>query len=659
MPRDLVLGNGKILVNFDQDGIIRDFYFPHVGSENHLNGHPMRIGVLVEEELYWVDTYWDREIGYKKDTLVSDITLTREEIDLRIKIEAAVHYNKNIYLKKIKVENLKSTQREVKLYFSHDLRIYGSDIGDTVLYAPQLKGIMHYKGRRYFLMTGRCQGEALHNYSTGIKNFQGAKGTWKDAEDGELSGNPIAQGSVDSTISFKLDLAAQSSEVVHYWIAVGKNHGEIASLNDYVLERGVEKLIKETGHYWYSWVNKREYNFSGYSQSWQDLFKRSLLTVRTQIDHWGAILAANDTDILEYNRDHYSYMWPRDGALVAYYLDQAGYHQLTERFFDFCKAKLTDDGYLLHKYNPDGSLGSSWHPWVEDGQRQLPIQEDETALPIYALGNYYRQSENLEFIQEVYEPLVKKAADFMVEYRDPDLKLPQPSHDLWEERYGILTFTSATVYGALEEAANFAELFGEEEAAAKYSRAAEEIKAGILEHLYDEELGRFVRMINLEEDGKIVADKTIESSLFGVYYFGVLPADDFRVVNTMKQIEKRLWVKTEVGGVARYEDDYYFQVTGDIEDVPGNPWVICTLWLADWYIEIAKTEDELKKAQQLIDWVIDSTYSDNLLPEQLHPYKGTSLSVAPLTWSHATFAGIVLKYKQKLAEIRSYNQVVS
>jgi hypothetical protein len=37
-----------------------------------------------------------------------------------------------------------------------------------------------------------------------------------------------------------------------------------------------------------------------------ELFKRSLLVVRTQIDNNGAICAANDSDIMQFSRDTYS-----------------------------------------------------------------------------------------------------------------------------------------------------------------------------------------------------------------------------------------------------------------------------------------------------------------------------------------------------------------
>jgi GH15 family glucan-1,4-alpha-glucosidase len=44
---------------------------------------------------------------------------------------------------------------------------------------------------------------------------------------------------------------------------------------------------------------------------------------------------------------------------VAAALIDAGYSEVTRRFFDFCHRVITDEGYLLHKYNPDGSLASS------------------------------------------------------------------------------------------------------------------------------------------------------------------------------------------------------------------------------------------------------------------------------------------------------------
>ena len=66
--------------------------------------------------------------------------------------------------------------------------------------------------------------------------------------------------------------------------------------------------------YFQRWVDKEETDFADLSPSIVDLYKRSLLVVRTQIDEGGGILAANDSDIMQFARDTYSYVWPRDGA---------------------------------------------------------------------------------------------------------------------------------------------------------------------------------------------------------------------------------------------------------------------------------------------------------------------------------------------------------
>src|SRR5512135_2493258 len=107
-------------------------------------------------------------------------------------------------------------------------------------------------------------------------------------------------------------------------------------------------------------------------------------------------------------------------------------------------------------------------------------------------------------------------------------------------------------------------------------------------------------MINRAPEGGWQVDNVLDASLAGLWLFGLYPPDHPRIVATMTAIRERLWVKTGVGGVARYEDDYYHQVTWDIAQVPGNPWFICTLWLARWYAVTARTPDELKPAMTLL-----------------------------------------------------------
>ena len=156
---------------------------------------------------------------------------------------------------------------------------------------------------------------------------------------------------------------------------------------------------------------------------------------------------------------------------------------MTRAFYQFCANAITREGYFLHKYRLDGSQGSSWHPWALKGKRQFPIQEDETALVLWALWQHFETYRDVG-LKSLYRPLVVRAASFMLRYRDERTGLPLPSYDLWEERKGIFTFTCASIYGGLTAAANFAEAFGEFELGLCVTQVAGAIKVAMETHLF-------------------------------------------------------------------------------------------------------------------------------------------------------------------------------
>ena len=98
-------------------------------------------------------------------------------------------------------------------------------------------------------------------------------------------------------------------------------------------------------------------------------------------------------------------------------------------------------------------------------------------------------------------------------------------------------------------------------------------------------------------------------------------------------------------GTSAYENDYYQQVeTRDTRKVPGNPWFVCTLWLARHRVLQARTPQELAKSRELIEWAAERALASGVMAEQLHPYTGEPLSVSPLTWSHAAYVRAVREY---------------
>ncbi len=649
MPRDIPLGNGKLLVTFDRYYQIRDIYFPHVGKENQTVGHPSRFGVWVDGQLSWLGPDWQISLKYRDGTMVSQVEAYHPGLQVRLVCSDAVDFYEPVYVRKIIVRNLADRERDIRLFLHQDFHLYEYDVGDTAAYEPKHKTVTHYKMRRYFLTNCMANGTVgVQHFATGRKEVPGAEGTWRDAEDGRLEAGPITQGAVDSTLGIFLKVPKQGSQEAWYWMVAGEDWFSVNNLNKRVEERLPEYYLSRTDKYWRYWLNQDCINFGDLSRKVMDLYYRSLLVIRTQVDESGAIIAANDSDIATEARDTYSYLWPRDGALVAHALDVAGYPQLTRRFFRLCSQLLTPEGYFLHKYNPDGTLASSWHPWVKDGEPQLPIQEDETALVIWALWHHFERFRDVEFITPLYAPLVKRAANWMAAYRDPVTGLPRASYDLWEERHGVMAFTCAAVYAGLMAASNFTEGFGQAGLTGTYRRAAAEVKAGMDRYLYRQELNRFARMVTFKKNGTLDnVDPTIDASLYAVGCFGVYDPAEERVTRTMQAIRDRLWCKTAVGGIARYENDHYHQVSQDLDNVPGNPWFVCTLWVAQWLIKKATTADQLKEAVPLLEWVADRALASGVLAEQVHPYTNEPLSVSPLTWSHATYVQTVLDYLEK------------
>jgi oligosaccharide amylase len=645
-----------MLIAFDSSYRLADFFYPHVGMENHAAAR-FRFGVWADDSLHWIeDNDWKKSLSYLRDTLVTDVTCDNDLLGLKLRCHDGVDSDANVYLRKIVIRNTRNEARRIKLFLHHDLNIYGNAIGDTAMFDPDIGAILHYKARRYFLINASVNGSVgVVEYACGRSGIGSAEGTWRDADDGRLSMSAIAQGAVDSTIAIPVEIEPNGSTTVLYWICAGRTYNEVRRLDAGVRTEGASHILARTASYWYTWVNKPRDDLSSLPDEVADLYRRSLLIVRTQCDNDGAVLAANDSDIQWGHNDHYSYAWGRDSSFICDAMDRAGFPEITRRFLNFAKSVIRDDGILLHKYNPDGSYAPLWHPWIRDGKPQLPIQEDETALLVWLVGRHYERTRDLELLRSVYDALVVKPANFLLRYRDPETGLPLPSFDMWEERQGVFTFTCAAVSAALRVAADIANLFNDQDLRNRCTEGSAEVRDAMLKHLWLDDENRFARGLVLDEDSALQLDKTVDASAFAVFYFEVFPADSAMVEGTMNAVRERLAVNTEVGGIARYEGDAYHRISEEMARVPGNPWLICTLWVAEHAIASARTTGDLQVALDAVRWARSKASASLVLPEQIDPYDGQPLSVAPLTWSHAQVVSVVRSYIRALRKLRVAN----
>lgn len=650
MARAVTIGNGNLLVGIDDQGQVRDLYFPYVGHANHVSGasgnYRHRIGVYVDGIFSWLTHHeWKIAIGADDETGFGGMTATNDRLGIRLRSLDGVHNEKNIFLRNVTVENLSTEERTVKLFFAQQFRISESRRGDTGFFDPRVNAIIHYKGHVTLLVNARANGIQFSEYNIGLFGIEGKEGTYLDAEDGVLSGNPIEHGSVDSVLACEFHLSGKATQEVDYWIVCATSIPEAHSLDEYVIAETPRRLLDSTKAYWQAWTSKEETDLSLFSSDLQTLYHRSLIIIRVHTDNRGGIIASSDTDMLHHGRDTYSYVWPRDGAFIARALDIAGYTDTVQQFYRFMASCQEPGGYMMHKYRSDGVLGSSWHPWFYKGEPRLPIQEDETALLIYTLWNHYEKNRDLEFIESLYNPCIEPAAQFLLEYIQPDTGLPQASFDLWEEKYGISTFTSAATVGALLAASRFARLLGKESDARSYQAVAERMQSAILEYLYDPELGMFVKHVLHETDGSLTYDRTIDSSSFyGVVLFDICSLDDERIKQSLSTIQERLQVQADSQGFVRYEQDNYYTMH---ELGTPNPWIITTLWIAQYYIKVAEDIEDLTPAYEILEWTCSHATGAGVLAEQMHPHTREHLSTAPLVWSHAEFVYTMLAYREK------------
>lgn len=635
MGRWVVLSNGQTFVGLDENGLVHDFYYPYVGLENLTTARSSqhKIGVWVNGEFKWTDDgSWQVTIGYEDDAMVSRIKLHSAELDITLELNDYVDMEINALVRHITLTNERQEERDVRLFMHQVFQISRAGRADTALYVPDGHYILDYKGRYSLLIGGKfADGEPFDQYAVGNYRIEGKAGTYLDAEDGELSGNAVEHGGVDSVIRFRRLLGSQESAIVDYWIIAAGSQSDAQAFHEHFNQAAMHNRLQHVRQHWRAWLGSGSHETPDLHR--QDL-ERSLLIIKAHCDERGSVLASGDSSIFNYGRDYYCYCWPRDASYALWPLIRLGHFEEAKRFFEFARDTMHKDGYLMHKYQPDRAIGSTWHPLVHGRHRELAIQEDETAGVVFMIGEFYEASGDKVFVENLYQTFVAPCAAFMSRFIDEQTGLPHASYDLWEEKFLTTTYTTCVVIAGLETASKIASLVDQPDEAIRWERAAAGIRKN-LDKLYHKD-GYFVKGYLMLEDGSLRYDNTLDiSSLYGPYMYGHLPLNDKRLASTANHVEEKLLNTSPSGGVARYEHDNYFLTR---PQYTGNPWAVTTMWLAQYYTGT----DQHEKAKKLVDWALARELPSGVLSEQYDPETGSPLSVTPLVWSHAELVNTLL-----------------
>lgn len=643
MGRPVILSNGQLTVGLNESGIVNDFYYPYVGLENLSNarktGH--KIGVWVENQFSWIDSgEWKIDIDFESDALVSQTSMQNDNLKVLLTTNDFVDHQYNVFCRRITITNQADRPREIRLFLHQVFEISRAGRADTALYVPDDNYILDYKGRYSLLIYGQnTDGKSFDQFAIGNYAIENKEGTYKDAEDGELSGSPVEHGGVDSVIRFPVNLNSGESAQIDYWIIAADSQYNAEKIQHLFKKDTLEKRLDYTRQYWREWLSVGAIKMHGLSRDDLEISKKSLMIIKAHIDKRGGIIASCDSSIYNYGRDYYSYVWPRDGAYAIWPLIRLGYHEEAKRFFEFCRDILTTDGYLMHKYQPDRAIGSTWHPLLHGRRKELAIQEDETAIVVYMIGEYLSHTNDVDFVFSLYSTFIQPAGKFMASFIDESTGLPHASYDLWEEKFLTNTYTAAVTYQALIVAAELAEKFEYPDDAISWRDASDKILSKF-DTFYNQQTQSYRKGFLLNEGGVLDFDETLDvSSMYGVMLYIGNSIDVSMLKNTVTAIEQKLLDISPSGGSPRYEHDHYFE-----SNTPymGNPWFVTTLWLAQYYIR----NNQPDKARHYVEWTKQHALRSKVLSEQVNPSDGAPISVTPLIWSHAELLNTILDLAQ-------------
>ncbi len=323
----------------------------------------------------------------------------------------------------------------------------------------------------------------------------------------------------------------------------------------------------------------------------------------------GAIVAANpDKSYYPKRAKDYHYVWPRDAAFICYAAKLIGIKNIQEPFFAWLEDRPEDfkkEGKLFANYSVNGPI------------KIRQFQPDQAGTMLWAIHEFYNDNRKGA---ESQEKLIRRLADGLSNNWKEKYFFSN-TVDLWEEanRKTSTQMENNHTYSLAACARGLicADLMFD----CKSWKEASKQMIERINQAYLEDKKTFVR-----NHGKI-DDLNIDASLLGlVWPFDIIKADDNRMTNTVKKMEKNI---VENGGVHRYQFDYY-DGEGSAQEGSGA-WPILNFWMSIyWSIKGNKT-----KAKKYFDWVIKRIEPDCLIPEQI--FEDSRKGIKPLVWSHAMF----------------------
>jgi GH15 family glucan-1,4-alpha-glucosidase len=382
-----------------------------------------------------------------------------------------------------------------------------------------------------------------------------------------------------------------------------------------------------TAHHWQHWLARGHFP----DHPWRSYLERSALTLKgLTYAPTGAIAAAATTSLPETpggerNWD-YRYTWIRDSTFALWGLYTLGFEweandylyfiaEVAERYDELPIMTSLDGGPVPTEQILDHLTGYEDAQPVRIGNGAYgQKQHDVWGAVLDSVYLHTKSSDHLD--ERIWPILVRQVEAALAAWREPD-------RGMWEVRGEPQHFTSSKLmcWVAADRGARLAVLRGDEERAARWQAAADEIHADICANALDRR-GVFTQAYGTD---------ALDASVLLMPLVRFLPPDDERIRRTVLAVADELTVD---GLVLRYRT----QETDDGLSGEEGTFTICSFWLVSALCEI----DEFPRALRLCEKLLSYASSLGLYGEEIDPETGRHLGNFPQAFTHLSLINAVM-----------------
>jgi GH15 family glucan-1,4-alpha-glucosidase len=389
-----------------------------------------------------------------------------------------------------------------------------------------------------------------------------------------------------------------------------------------------EQALVESDAGWRAWSDR-----CTVEGPYRDVVQRSLITLKAlTYQPTGGIVAAATTSLPEQlggvrNWD-YRICWLRDATFTLYSLMRAGYSGEARDWTNWLlRAVAGDPSQLQILYGIAGErrLPEIVLDWLPGYEESRPVRIGNAASRQLQLDVYGEVMDALHLARRV--GLAPSEAGWalqrtLMEYLEKIWE--QPDEGIWEVRGPRRHFTHSKVMAwvAFDRAVKAVEEFGLQGPAERWRSVRDRIHASVCSEGFDASAGSFVQYYGSGE---------VDASLLTLPLVGFLPADDPRVLGTVRAIEQNL---LRDGFVARYATH------PSVDGLPPGEgaFLPCSFWLADNYA----LQGRLPEATALFERLCGLANDVGLLSEEFDPSAGRLVGNFPQAFTHVSLVNTAL-----------------